>query len=315
MSPLHQDDDAGKPNYLDPRVLSRVSRLELRARLVVEGFISGMHRSPYHGYSVEFAQYREYVPGDDIRHIDWKVWGRADRFFLKQYEEETNLSCQILLDCSKSMAYGRADGAGRMSKFDYAATLAAALAYLLQQQQDAVGAILFDRQVRCNLPPSSKSQQLQALVNELEGAVPDHRSDVAEVFTLLPPMIPRRGLVVLISDLFMDLESLRSMVRQFRRRRQEVVVFHVLHHDELMFPFADNTLFKGLETGQQLLTEPPALRKSYLAALAQFQSDARRLCTGNGCDYVGLGTHDNLGAGLSAYLASRRPRERRPSRG
>jgi uncharacterized protein (DUF58 family) len=289
--------------YLDPKVITKISRLDLKARLVVEGFISGQHRSPYHGFSVEFASHREYVPGDETKYIDWKVWARADRFYVKQYEEETNLRTTLLLDCSKSMRYGQAGGG--VSKFDYGATAAASLAYLLQQQQDAVGLVAFDTQVRCNLPSSSHPSHLKLLFHELEKLQPDQRTDVAEIFHRLAEEIHRRGLVVLISDLFLDTDTLLEALRHFRHRRHEVVVFHVLHDDELNFPFQDNTLFRGLEIPAELLTEPRALRKSYLEALERFLSKVRRICASCGIDYVQVNTKTPLDAVLSAYLVFR----------
>lgn len=290
-------------NLLDPKVLNRIARLEVRARTIVEGFVSGMHKSPYSGYSVEFATHREYVPGDEIKHIDWKVWARADRYYIKQYEEETNLRSTILVDSSRSMRYGGADG--RMSKFDYAATVAASLAYLLQQQQDAVGLVTFDTAVRCNLPASSHPSHLKLLLHELANTKPDEKTDVADIFHNLAEQITRRGLVVLISDLFLDLESLRRSLQHFRHKRHEVAVFHVLHDDELTFPFRDNTLFRGLESPQELLTEPRTLRRSYLEAMERFQANARRVCAESGVDYVLFSTNDPLDAALAGYLAFR----------
>ena len=290
--------------YLDPKVLSKITRLDLRARSVVEGFISGLHKSPYHGFSVEFASHREYVPGDDIKHIDWKVWARADRFYIKQYEEETNLSSTILLDCSRSMAYGEPrDG---FTKFDYGCTVAASLAYLLQQQQDAVGLVTFDVGVRLNLPPSSHPSHLKLLLHELGSTRPDRRTDDSEIFHRLAEQITRRGLIVLISDLFVDVGTLTKALQHFRHKRHEVVVFQVMHHDELEFPFQDNVLFRGLEIDRQVLTEPRALRKAYLEAVERFLARVRKSCADNGIDYVLLSTAQPLDAALASYLAFRR---------
>lgn len=298
-----------KPNYLDPKVLTKISRFDLRARLVVEGFITGLHKSPYHGFSVEFASHREYVPGDEIKHIDWKVWARADRFYIKQYEEETNLKSTILLDASKSMRYGEKDK-NRLSKFDYGATVAASLAYLLQQQQDAVGLVTFDRDVRATLPPSSHPAHLKRLLHELQQTEPDEKTDISGIFPRLAEEIRKRGMVVLISDLFVDLDTLLSSLRHFRHRRHEVVVFHVLHEDELSFPFQDNTLFRGLEAGEEILTEPRALRDSYLEALNRFLSQVRKCCATCGIDYVQVSTKDSLDGALSSYLAFRHRTQR-----
>ncbi len=303
------------PQYLDPKVLAKISRMDLRARLVVEGFISGMHKSPYHGYSVEFASHREYVPGDEIKHIDWKVWARGDRFYIKQYEEETNLRCTILLDCSKSMKYGEPSDQGqkgegpkkedRLGKFGYSATVAASLAYLLQQQQDATGLVMFDTDIRTKLPISSHPSHLKLILHELDKARPDNKTEVGAVFHRLAEEIGKRSLVVLISDLFVDNDTLLKALRHFRHRRHEVVVFHVMHEDELTFPFQENTLFRGLESTNQLLTEPRTLRKSYLEALERFTGSVRKCCSNCGIDYVPISTKDPMDAALSGYLAFR----------
>jgi uncharacterized protein (DUF58 family) len=291
-------------NYLDPKTLNKIARLDVRARLVVEGFITGLHRSPYHGFAVEFAQHRQYVPGDEIKHIDWKVWSKTDRLYIKEYEEETNLKCTVLLDCSKSMRYGEHDKNG-LSKFDYGATLAACLTYLLQKQQDAVGLVTFDRAIKMNLPASASPAHVKKLVHELEQTEPDDRTDVHDAFHSLAEQIRRRGMVVLISDLFVDLPALTEALHHFRHRRHEVVVFQIMHEHEIDFPFQDNTLFKGLEIEQELMTEPRALRKAYLEAKDRFCDEVRRTCATSGIDYVLLSTADPLDAALSSYLAFR----------
>jgi len=304
-------------NYLDPKTLDRVKRLDVRARLVVEGFITGQHRSPYHGFAVEFATHREYAPGDDLRHIDWKVWSKTDRLYIKEYEEETNLKCTILLDASKSMRYGggpqpgsphpdpRPNGEGGWSKFDYAATAAASLAYLLQQQQDAVGLVTFTTKIQKNLPASSHPNHLKLMLHELEQTQVDEKTDVSTVFPELARQIRRRGMIVLLSDLFLPIPTLAESIKQFRLRRHEVVVFHVMHNDELTFPFDDNTLFRGLEENVQLHTEPRALRRSYLEAIERFQADVRKTCASAGVDYVLMNTNDPLDAVLGSYLTFR----------
>lgn len=289
------------PNYLDAQSLDRVKRLDVRARLVVEGFIAGQHRSPYHGYAVEFATHREYAPGDDLRHIDWKVWSRSDRLYIKQYEEETNLTCTIALDASRSMQYG-----GEWRKYDYAATAAASLAYLLQRQQDAVGLALFNDKLRKNLPAGSHPNHLKLLLHELEQTQPAEGTDASAVFPELAQQIPRRGIVVLISDLFLPIPVLGESLRQFRLRGNEVIVFQVMHDDELTFPFREDTLFRGLESESQLLAEPPALRKSYLAAVERFLADVRKTCAGAGVDHVLMNTKQKLDAVLGGYLAFRK---------
>src|SRR5215471_6753247 len=260
-------------SYLDPKTLDRIKRLDVRARLVVEGFITGQHRSPYHGFAVEFATHREYSPGDDIRHIDWKVWSRSDRLYIKEYEEETNLECTILLDASKSMGYG-----STWRKYDYAATAAASLAYLLQQQQDAVGLVTFANKAKTNLPASAHPNHLKLLLHELEQTEPDDKTDLAHVFPGLATQIRRRGLIVLISDLFVPQPTLAESLKQFRLRRHEVIVLQVMHDDELTFPFQDNTFIRGLEEPHQILADPRTLRRSYLEAVERFLAGVRRTC-------------------------------------
>ena len=299
-------------SYLDSKTLDRIKRLDVRARLLVEGFITGQHRSPYHGFAVEFATHREYSPGDDIRHIDWKVWSKTDRLYIKEYEEETNLKCTILVDASKSMRYGGAPhpgalpgGEGSWSKFDYAATGAASLAYLLQQQQDAVGLVTFSTKVQKNLPASSHPNHLKLMLYELENTVVDDQTDVAQVFPELARQIRRRGMIVLFSDLFLDIPTLAEALKQFRLRKHEVIVFHVMHDDELTFPFQDNTLFRGLESTVQLHTEPRALKRAYLEAVEKFLEQVRKTCAATGVDYVLMNTKEPLDAVLGSYLTFR----------
>ena len=285
--------------YLDPKALESIKRIDVRARLVVEGFITGQHQSPYNGYAIEFAAHREYAPGDDLRHIDWKVWSKTDRLYIKEYEEETNLQCHLIVDCSKSMRYGEETG---WSKFDYAATAAASLGFLMQQQQDSVGLMLFSNKIDRNLKPKSHPSHLKLIFSELEKAEPDKTTDVADPFFSLAAKIRKRGMVVLFSDLFIDPSDLANALNQFRLRRHEVVVFHVMHHDELEFPFEENTLFKGLEVDAQLYTEPRALRQSYLQAVERYMTKVRKVCSKMGVDHVLMDTSKPLSSVLSSYL-------------
>ena len=290
--------------YLDPKTLQRINRLDVRARQVVEGFITGEHQSPYHGFAVEFAGHREYTQGDDLRHIDWKVWSKTDRLYIKEYEEETNLKCTLLVDCSKSMRYGERDRVP-WSKFDHAATAAASLTYLMQRQQDAVGLVTFNTAVRANLPANSHPSHLKRLVHELTETDVDDQTDVHDVFGQLASQIQQRGLVVLFSDLLVDLDVLAASLKKFRNRRHEMIIFHVLHNDELDFPFEDNTLFRGLEVDKQLHTEPRALRNSYLQVIHRFLDEVRKLCASAGIDYVLLNTSEALDIALARYLTFR----------
>lgn len=301
---------AATPKYLDAKSVERISRLDVRARLVVEGFLTGQHKSPYHGFAIEFAGHREYVPGDELKHIDWRVWSKTDRLYIKEYEEETNLKCHLLLDCSKSMTYGE-KSSPPWSKFDYGATAAASLAFLLQQQQDAIGLVTFHTQIDRQLPPSSHPSHLKRLLHELEQVTPDNKTDVSGLFLQLAAQVRKRGIVVLISDLFLDRETLKETLKQFRLRRHEVIVFHVLHEDELTFPFEDNTLFRGMEIDVELQTNPKALRRSYLEILGKYLDDVRRICTSQGVDYVRMSTADPLDAALAAYLTLRRRTRKR----
>ena len=297
--------------YFQPEVLSKISRLELRARHVVEGFVSGMHRSPYKGFSVEFASHRAYVPGDDIRHIDWRVYGRADRFFIKEYEEETNMRVHLLLDCSGSMAYPEHPGTGRMTKWDYAATVAASLAHLLIYQQDGVGLTLFDTRIRLQLPVSTRRASLHAYGEAIEANPPDHSTDVKTVFPQLAARIPRRGMVVILSDLLTSVDDVISGLQQFRFGQHDVLVLHILDHDELEFPFADRTLFEGMEQiNLEILTDPQSLRNSYLTALHAFISRIRSACLDQRIDYALLSTADSLDVALTKFLSARMRRQR-----
>ena len=290
--------NSGK-KYLDAKTLDKIKRLDVRARLVVEGFITGQHRSPYNGFAIEFAAHREYAPGDDLRHIDWKVWSKTDRLYIKEYEEETNLKCHLIVDCSKSMRYGENDG---WSKFDYAATAAASVAYMMQQQQDSVGMVLFSNKIDKNFKSSTHPSHLKMLFHELEQVEPDNTTDISDPFLALAGQIRQRGLVVLFSDLFIDPDELGKSLQQFRLRRHEVVVFHVMHHDELEFPFQENTLFRGIEVDAELHTEPRALRKSYLEAVESYMAKVKKVCATAGIDHVLLDTSKPLDGVLSSYL-------------
>ncbi len=287
--------------FLDPRVVSKISKLELKARLIVEGFISGLHRSPYHGYSVEFAEHREYVPGDDVRHIDWKVFGRSDRFYIKQYEEETNLKTHILLDVSESMSYASKD----VSKYDYAAMVAASIAYLLIRQKDAVGLAVFDDRVREFVSASSTLSRLQGLLDVVDRVPEREKTDLGTILHEFAGRIKKKGLVVIISDMLDDPTSIEHGLEHLRYRNHEVIVFHVLDHDELRFPFQSTTLFEGLEGAPDVLANPRQLRDGYLAELHAFLERLRRSCRDNRFDYVSLDTTEKLDVALSSYLAKR----------
>ena len=263
--------------YLDPKILSKLSRLEIKARRVVEGFIAGLHRSPYRGFSIEFAEHREYVPGDDIRHVDWKVFGRSDRYYIKQYEEETNLKSYILLDMSESMAYPEQPGkpADSISKYEYGTYVGASLAYLLLRQQDAVGLALFDDKVRNFIPPSSNPSHLATLLGAMDGRELTSKTRAGSIFHEIADRVKKKGLMVIISDLFDDLGSLERGLKNLRYKNHDVMVFHVLARDELTFPFQRLTLFEGLEEYADQLANPTSLRDAYLAEFQRHLSDRK----------------------------------------
>lgn len=293
--------------FLPPEAVKRVQRLELQARQIVEGFLSGSHRSPYFGQSVEFVQHRQYVPGDDVRHIDWKVWARQDRLVVKQYEEDTNLRCSLLMDCSASMLYGQ----GSKTKFECAAILAACLALLVLKQQDAVGSVMFDSRIRSRVPMRTSQSHLRDLLVSFENAKPADKTDLDSVFKEVIQATPRRGLMVLISDLLGAEDSSLRGIESLRRAGHDVMVLHLLHDDEIDFPFSDPTRFEGLETVDHLTCNPRALRDGYLAALEKFLDRVRRACAASSSDYLLIRTSDAPDAVLSKILNARQHAVRR----
>jgi uncharacterized protein (DUF58 family) len=292
---------------LQPELIARIGRLEVRARHIVEGLLSGMHRSPYFGQSIEFLQHRQYVAGDDLRHVDWKVWGKQDRLYVKQYEEDTNLRACLLVDLSASMSYG----GGAMTKCDYACTAAAALAYLLLRQQDAVGCVAFDESIRQTVPLKTSNKHLTTIVKALSIAEPRDKTYLSSVLSQVAENFPRRGLMVLLSDLLVDADDLLRGLRRLRQRGHDVLVLHVLDDDELDFPFAGPTRFEGLEIDEHLKCNPRALRQGYLTALEGFLATVRRGCARDRVDYALVRTSDPLDAALIAFLNRRNHRRGR----
>jgi uncharacterized protein (DUF58 family) len=288
-------------NFLLPEVVRRIARLDLRAKHVVEGFLCGMHRSPYFGQSIEFRQHRQYTYGDDLRYVDWKVWAKQDRFYVKQFEEDTNLRCTLLCDVSHSMRYG----AGPMTKYDYACTIAASLAYLLLRQRDAVGCAAFDDAVRMTVPLRTKQNHLDSIIQALEINSPRNKTDLYQVLRHVVESTPRRGLIVLASDLLVEREGLFRGLRLLRSRGHDVLVFHVLDDDELDFPFNGPTRFEDLESPVALRCNPRALREGYLSALHAYLDQVRHGCSGRNVDYVLLRTRQPLDAALAAFLCHR----------
>jgi len=294
------------PNYLDPQVLARLEGLQVRARRIVEGYVTGVHRSPYRGFSIEFAEHREYVPGDDLRYLDWKVFGRTDKFYLKQFEEETNLACSLLLDTSESMRYQSA--LAPMSKLEYAQCAAAALAYLILQQQDSVGLVTFDREVRSLVRPSGNPSHLKEILHVMQNSPAERKTAIGPIFHELAERFKRRGIVIVLSDLFDDVEAMMTGLKHFRHHRHEVILFHVLDPAELDFPFQQVTLFKGLEQLPNVLVEPRALRRAYLREFDGFLRRLKSGCRALQIDYVLMRTDQSLALALSSYLATRMKR-------
>jgi uncharacterized protein (DUF58 family) len=290
-----------KYRYLDPKALTRVMNLPLLARGVVEGFISGLHRSPFHGSSVEFSEYRKYVSGDDLKHVDWKAYGKTEKLYVKLYEEETNLRGTILLDTSASMGY---ESAGPR-KADYGAFLAAALGYLMVRQQDTVGLATFDHRIRKVLPPGSGAAHLRELLTILEQAGIGETTGIAKPLHDLAEMLKRRGLVILISDLFDDPGEIMKGLLHFRHRKHEVIVFHLLDPDEIDFPFRGLTTFRDLETGQRMEVLPEAIREEYRHVIKEFTDTFRRGCAEARIDYVLADTSVPYEALLAAFLTKR----------
>jgi uncharacterized protein (DUF58 family) len=287
--------------YLEPSALARLANMNLVARAVVEGFISGLHRSPFHGFSVEFSEYREYVPGDDLKHFDWKAYARSDRHYIKQYQEETNLRAYVLLDASNSMKYS-SEG---LTKFQYGCYLAASLAYLLVRQQDSVGLAIFDEAMRTFLSPRNGFQHMRNLVGMLEQAKPGGRTRVSATFHHLAETIKKRGLVIVISDLLDDAEAVKKGLRHFRHKHHEVIVFHLFDPAELRFPFRGLSDFRDMETGERLQIDPAYYRKEYLEKLRGLINRYRRDCSESRIDYVVAETSRPFDLLLAQYLTKR----------
>lgn len=286
-----------------PEALARIARLEVKAREVVEGFLSGMHRSPYSGQSVEFLQHREYVAGDETRHIDWKVWSKTDKYYVKLFEEETNLRTVLLVDGSESMKFGGT--ANKPSKFDYACTVAASLAYLLLRQQDSVGVVTFDSAVRNVVPLRSKGTHLHTVLAALRNDDPQKKTDLFGVLRRVAEDHSRRGMIVVISDLLADRDGLFRGLKLLRHRGHDVLVFHVLDDQELDFDFSGTTRFQGLEESGEVTCDPRSLREGYLAAMQEYLDYVRRECARNRIDYQLVRTSEHLDAALAKFLSAR----------
>ncbi len=288
--------------YLDPETVSKLKGMEMRARMVVEGFIAGLHKSPYHGFSVEFAEHRQYMPGDNIRDIDWKVYGKSDRFFIKQYEEETNLKAYLLLDCSGSMQYQSGD---RIRKLDYARLLCGALSYMMLRQRDAVGLVTYDEKIRRYIPPRSKAGHMHVLLNEIAAQEPSDTTNIAATLHEMADRIKRRGLVIVMSDLLDEADEIISGLKHFRYNNHEVIVFHILDPRERDFAFPREAIFKDMETGEELTTLPYQIKKDFKKAVGAFSEKIATACRQAAIDYHPIDTAMPFDKALYAFLSKR----------
>ncbi len=292
---------SGSRRYLHPEAIARIARLELRARAVVEGVLSGLHKSPYKGQSVEFLQHREYARGDDLRRVDWKVWGRQDRLYVKEFEEETNLRVTLLVDGSASMNYA----SGPLGKYDYAATLAASLAWLALSHGDAVGCCVFDDKVRASVPSRTRRSHLSSVVEVLEAPRSGRPTAFLPVLRTLAETLPKRGLVIVISDLLGDRDGVFQGLQLLRKRGHDRVLLHVMDDDELDFPFDGPTRFEGLELPDAIACNPRSLRAGYLEAVDAFLTDVRTRSAAARCDYSLVRTGEPVDAALVKFLSRR----------
>ena len=293
---------AGEARYLDPAIIARLGTIDLKARTIVEGFLTGLHRSPYKGFSVEFAEYRQYLPGDDLATLDWKVYARSDRHFVKKYEEETNLTCHLLIDVSASMGYG----SGPITKLQYASYLTGALAYLMHRQRDSFGLISFDDSIAALLPASARAGHLRTVLLALERLEMGSRTNVAKPLHDLAAAVRKRGMVVLISDLLDDPARVLDGLKHFRYRGTDVIVFHILDPYELKFPFEQAARFRDMETQEEVMAVPGSVRAGYLERMQGLIEFYRRELGLAGIDYCQLDTSQPLELGLMSYLMTRR---------
>jgi len=288
--------------YLDPLVLSKLSRLDLIARLVVEGFITGLHKSPFHGFSVEFSEYRPYMTGDPFKNIDWKVLGRTERYYVKQFEEETNLRAHIIIDGSKSMSFG----SNKITKLKYAKHLSAALCYLMLKQRDAVGLVTFDNEIRSYIPPKSVMSFLNVLLTEIDKLNGANDTSIATAFHQLAERIKKRSLIIVISDLLDDQEDVLKALKHFRHRKHEVIVFHIMDKQETELAYSGNVILQDLETGRSIPVETLYVRNTYKQKVEEFINRYKKVCRENRIDYEFVTTDTHFGDLLSKYLIKRK---------
>jgi len=289
-------------SYLDPQIISRISSLDLRARLVVEGFMVGLHKSPYHGFSVEFSQHRPYMQGDNLKNVDWRVFGKTEKFFIKQYEEETNLRSYIILDSSKSMSYSSNK---TISKLDYASTLVAALSYMMIKQQDAVGLTIYSDTIQKYLPPKGSNSYLQQILKELAGLNASSQTNTADALIKVAEKIKRKGLVIIISDFFDDVDKTLNAIKHFAHQKNEVIIFQILDPMEKTFGFGSDAVFKDLESDEEITTQPYQIQKAYQQAMIEFTNRIKRECLNSNFDYNLLDTSVPFDKALFSYIQKR----------
>jgi len=314
--------------FLQPSVISKLANIELKAKFVVEGFIAGLHKSPYHGFSVEFAEHRQYMPGDDLKYLDWKVLGRTDRYYIKQFEEETNLKSYIIVDSSRSMQFRSSESElnsvsplkklfrkkeqvqsaikSSISKLEYSTYIAASLAMLMNFQKDAAGLVVYDESVKTFIPPKATSQNLKLILNKLASIEPSGKTNTASALNLVAERIKRRGLVIIFSDLFDDQTAVINALKHFRYKRNEVIMFQVLDPAEMNFAIDSPTIFKDMETSKEMLSQPISVMNSYQDAVKEFIDNYRNACLSNNIDYVLLSTETPFDQALLGYLNKRK---------
>lgn len=313
--------------YLQPSVISKLSNIELKAKFVVEGFIAGLHKSPYHGFSVEFAEHRQYMPGDDLKYLDWKVLGRTDRYYIKQFEEETNLKSYLIVDASKSMSFRSADSQlssfsalkklfrkkeesaekkSNISKLEYSTYLAASLSVLMHFQKDAAGLVVYDESIKTYIPPKATSQNLKLILQKLAEIVPSGQTNTASALNSVAERRKRRGLVIIFSDLFDDQNAVINALKHFRYKRNEVIVFQVLDPLEMSFAIDSPTVFKDLETNKEMLSQPISVINDYQDAVKEFIETYKNACLSNNIDYTLISTETPFDTALMEYLNKRK---------
>ena len=291
-----------KPNYLNPQIINQLNNLYLKAQMIVEGYMTGLHRSPYHGFSIEFSEHRAYELGDEVKNIDWKLWGKTDKYYVKRFEEETNLLSHIFLDASKSMSFQ----SDKISKFEYSKMITAALSYLLIQQKDAAGLFIFDSNIKNIIPPKSNKTHLNTILSMIEEIKIGEDTNISHILHLGAEKIKKRGLIILISDLLDEPENVINSLKHFKYNNHEVLVFHVLDAQEINLEYNSRTIFQDLETNKKITTEPWQIKKAYTKEMNQLIEYYKTECALNKIDYNLFITNQNLEYALSHFLNKRK---------